>query len=220
MNKKITKKLFAGVLLATTLIVAGCGKKQAGSEKSSEGNVYEVGKQVTCGDVVGTITGMVKMDNENLFTEDGSLQYDSVNDKNELVFITDDQEDSVRVRALIEGGEGVTVKEGDVLVFKYEPKNDFPFRSIYIEGLIDDPEGWDSLWIGDMNYTKGFATMEITEDFFDQKLAALRIKGDGAPEGTELDFGQIFVITDVSKPEAKSYSYEISDVVKGVATTF
>ena len=224
-KKALIGKLFAGVLLASALVFAGCGKGEAGAEageaaKEEIKNDYTVGSKVTCGDYTGTITGMVKMDNDNLFEESGSLLFDSVNGDGELVFITDDNDDNVRVRALFEEGKGVAVKEGDVLVFKYEPKNDFPFRTIYIEGVIDDPEGWDSLYIGDLNYKDGFATMEITEDFFDQNLAALRIKGDGAPAGTEMDFGQIFVITDVTAPEVKGYTYEVSDIVKGVATTF
>ena len=230
MKKTNLLRQFAAVLLTATVIITGCGgcgKKNAEAPAESKTteetvveNVYEVGSKVTCAGYSGTITGMVKMDNDNFFEESGSLLYDSTTADGEVVFITDDNDDNVRVRCLFQEGEGVKVKEGDYLVFKYEPKNDFPFRTLYIEGVIDDPEGWDSLYIGDMNYTDGFALMEISEDFFDQNLACLRIKGDGAPAGTELDFSQVFVMTDVSAPVAKTYSYEISDTVHGVSTTF
>lgn len=231
MKKKNVLKKFAAVLLSAAVVVSlcgGCGKKNAETSTETEvkaeetvaENVYEVGSKVTCAGYSGTITGMVKMDNDNFFEESGSLLFDSVDADGNVVFITDDKEDNVRVRCVFTEGEGVKVKEGDYLVFKYEPKNDFPFRTLYIEGVIDDPEGWDSLYIGDLNYTEGFALMEITEDFFDQNLACLRIKGDGAPAGTELDFSQVFVMTDVEAPVEKTYSYEVSDVVAGVSTTF
>ncbi|MBR6003548.1 MAG: metallophosphoesterase family protein [Lachnospiraceae bacterium] len=228
MKKTNLLRQFAAVLLTATVIITGCGCGKKNAEAPAESkteetvveNVYEVGSKVTCAGYSGTITGMVKMDNDNFFEESGSLLFDSVNSDGDVVFITDDNDDNVRVRCLFQEGEGVKVKEGDYLVFKYEPKNDFPFRTLYIEGVIDDPEGWDSLYIGDMNYTDGFALMEISEDFFDQNLSCLRIKGDGAPAGTELDFSQVFVMTDVTAPIAKTYSYEISDTVHGVSTTF
>ena len=34
---------------------------------------------------------------------------------------------------------------------KYEPTDDFPFGSVKVEGLVDDPEGWDSMHIGYMS---------------------------------------------------------------------
>ena len=183
-------------------------------------NKYEKGSAVNCAGYTGTITGLVKMDNENFFEESGSLVFNEVGADGDLLFKTDENDENVRVRCIFEGGEGVKVKAGDVLAFKYEPVNDFPFRTIYIEGLIDDPEGWDSMYIGDLTYTDGYALMEITSDFFDQNLAALRIKGDGAPAGSGLDFSQVFVMTDVAAPVAKGYSYPLSESVCGVTTTF
>jgi hypothetical protein len=249
MNKRtFFRKAIAAILLVAMITVSGCGKKPTDQPTPTVTpspspsptqevkptdvpatptptptpivNKYEKGSTVNCAGYTGKITGLVTMDNDNFFAESGSLVFDSADADGNLLFKTDENDENVRVRCLFEGGSGVTVKEGDFLVFKYEPVKEFPFRTIYIEGLVDDPEGWDSVYIGDLSYNDGYALMEITKDFFDKNLVALRIKGDGAPAGSGLSFSRVFVMTDVAAPVAKGYTYEVSKTVCGVTTTF
>ena len=213
-------RIFAGVLLAMAMVITSIPTGMANVFVIAAENTYSVGSKVTCAGYTGTITGMVKMDQEYFREESGSLVFDSVNEAGDLVFRTNDEGENIRVRAKIEEGKGVKVKQGDVLVFKYEPTDDFPFGSVKVEGLVDDPEGWDSMHIGYFDYKDGFSMMTITEDFYDQNLAALRIKGDEAPAGSGMDFSQVFVLTDVTAPQKEKFSYEVSEIVQGVATTY
>ncbi len=217
-------RIFAGVLLAVAMVLTsipvGTFTFNNVIVASAAENTYTVGSTVNCGAYSGKITGMVTMTQDYFQEESGSLVFDSVNAAGDLVFRTNDEGENIRVRAKFNEGKGVTVKQGDVLVFKYEPTDDFPFSSIRIEGLVDDPEGWDSMSIGNLDYNDGFALMAITEDFYDQNLVALRIKGDESPAGSGIDFSQVFVITDVKAPEKEKFSYDVSEIVQGVATTF
>ncbi|MCR5323833.1 MAG: metallophosphoesterase family protein [Lachnospiraceae bacterium] len=221
MNKRFSiGRFFAGVLLAVSMVLTSLPSGMANIVVTAAENTYSVGSKVTCAGYTGTITGMVKMDQEYFQEESGSLVFDSVNSAGNLVFRTNDEGENIRVRAKIEEGKGVKVKQGDVLVFKYEPTDDFPFSSVKVEGLVDDPEGWDSMYIGYFDYKDGYSMMAITEDFYDQNLVALRIKGDESPEGSGIDFSQVFVLTDVAAPEKEKFSYEVSEIVRGVATTY
>ncbi len=213
-------RIFAAVLLAVSILFTSTPASLPNVKVAAAGDAYTVGSKVDCAGTTGTITGKVTMDNDNFYEESGSLLFDSVNADGDVVFVTDDKENNIRVRCYIEGGKGVKVKEGDVLVFKYEPDDNFPFSSVKVEGLVDDPEGWDSMYIGNFSYKDGFAFMPITEDFYDQNLVALRIKGDGADAGASVVFSQVFVLTGVAAAEGEKFSYEVSETVAGVATTF
>ena len=218
-------KGFAGVLLALSLTLGTCGPVTAPDlfasvQVNAAESEYVKGNKVSCAGYTGTITGTVKMDNTNFYEESGSLVFDSVNADGDVVFVTEDEDNNIRVRCYIEEGKGVKVSKGDVLVFKYEPSDEFPFGSIRIEGLVDDPEGWDSMHIGYLDYKEGFSMIPITEDFYDQNLVALRIKGDGAPEGSGVAFSEVFILKDVKAPEPEKFSYTVSEIVKGVSTTF
>ncbi|MBO7353678.1 MAG: metallophosphoesterase family protein [Lachnospiraceae bacterium] len=215
-------KIFAGVLLAASIIAGSLqtAHMPAVVVSAAENNDFTVGSKVTCAGYTGTITGVVTKDNDNFYDESGSLVFDSINEDGDVVFITDDNGGNIRCRCYIEGGKGVTVKKGDYLVFKLAPLDDFPLADVKVEGLIDDPEGWDSMMIGYFNYKSGYSFMEITEDFYDQNLVALRIKGDGSDPGTGIAFSEVFVMTDVSAPKPESFGYKISKKIEGVTTTF
>ncbi|MBP5159442.1 MAG: metallophosphoesterase family protein [Lachnospiraceae bacterium] len=176
-------------------------------------------KTLTVGDVTGTLRSeKTPIKAKWLYTESGCLIGQKPSG-GKMKFVSEG-DDSVRVRMILNSGKGIPVKEGDYLILKYTYSEGIALSTIQIQGLIDDPEGWDSIDLGYFGKTdkNGYLAIELPEDYWGQTLFALRFKADDCPAGETMTFSYGGVLTDTSVK--KYFSYKADPSVGGVSQTY
>ena len=178
-----------------------------------------IGTSFQKGSISGKISGYAKMKNDTtgIKAESGCLNFAADQTPGTLKF-TSNGSSSVRNRAYINDGLGTVINKGDMFYMEFDADEDI--SGMTLEALYDDPEGWNSVGFLTMSDNGGYMMAAVPGDAVGQTLKALRIKGNGYPEGASITFKKLYILTDVKDNAAIEYNYPISEKVGGVTVTY
>lgn len=148
------------------------------------------------GGITGTVYGRVPMNSSSMLTESNTLFALDENQVAGQVNFVAGASGSMRLRAVFEGGAGVTVHSGDKLVIEFEADEAIGVAGIPVQACFDSASSYNSENFVTLNDLGGYAVMDVPADADGKTLYAIRIKGNNYPEGSRIAMKGIYFATE------------------------
>lgn len=217
MYKKVFKQSTAGIMVMMLLLSLFSAWMRNSTVKAAQ--------SLTIGDYEGTLRDEATvLTKEWIYGESGAYNGGEIEAEDSVTLVSNGS-GNVRTRAKINEGKGAPVVKGDYLVIRFDHSENIDVSGYQIQGLIDDPAGWDSIDLGYLAEPdeNGWIMIPLTSEYYNQTLYAIRLKASPTPaEGEWIRFSYIGILTNVKNiaQGIDNISYTPADSVCGITVTY